>query len=127
MTSDEVVVFHTIGDCELSCYTSLYADEKAVVSADEIAKMHSWTLYRTRKAIKKLVECGLIARTSIGRPAVVSCGEYRELIYEAMPPKNGYAITKKGFESEAWKNQYDMWCRSMAEWANRNLKRGEQE
>ena len=124
MTSDEVAVFYTIGSCELSCYTSLYADEKAVVSTGEIANMHLWTKYRTRKAIKKLVERGMIERTSIGRPAIESCGEYRELVYDAMPPKNGYAITKKGFETEEWKNQYDMWCRSMEEWANGGLNDG---
>ena len=124
MTSDEVAVFYTIGSCELSCYTSLYADEKAVVSTGEIANMLLWTKCRTRKAIKKLVERGMIERTSIGRPAIESCGEYRELVFDAMPPKNGYAITKKGFESEEWKNQYDMWCRSMAEWANGGLNDG---
>lgn len=121
MTSDEVAVFYTIGSCELSCYTSTYAPKYAVVSTGEVAKMHLWTRYRTRKAIKKLVERGMIERTSIGRPAIESVGEYCELVCEAMPPKNGYAITKKGFESEAWKSQYDMWCRSMEEWANGDL------
>lgn len=118
MTSDEKAVFNTIASCETSSYTILYGPERVVVSTGEIAKMHLWTKYRTRKAIKGLVEKGLIERAICGNPAIESCGEYRELVCEAMPPKNGYAITEKGFKSGEWKDIYDMWCRSMAEWAD---------
>lgn len=118
MTSDEKAVFYSIGNCELSTYTTLYADSRTVVSTGEIAHMHLWSKYRTRKAIKKLVNRGMIERACIGRPAIESCGEYRELVCEAMPPKNGYAITEKGFKSKEWKGMYDEWCRSMEKWAN---------
>lgn len=116
--SDERAVFHCIANCEVSSYSIQYPPERVVVSTGDIAKMHGWTKYRTRKAIKGLVEKGLIERASCGNPAVESCGEYRELVYEASPPTNGYAITKQGFASEEWKDIYDMWCRSMEEWAN---------
>ena len=71
----------------------------------------------------KLVKEGLIERASCGNPAIVSYGEYTELVCEAMPPKNGFALTKKGFQSEMWKEVYDEWCKSMEEWAN--FKEGE--
>ena len=118
MTSDEKAVFHVIANCEVSSYTWSYAPEKVVVSTGEIAKMCRWTKYRVRKAIKGLVEKCLIERTSVGMLAVVSYAEYIELVCDAMPPKNGYAITKQGFQSEEWKSIYDLWCRSMEEWAN---------
>ena len=118
MTSDEKTVFHCIANCEVYSYTRQYAPDKVVVSTGEIAKMCSWTTYRVRKAIKGLVEGGFIERTSVGRPAVATYGEYVELVCEAMPPKNGYAISEQGFENEEWKSIYDLWCRSMKEWVD---------
>ncbi len=73
---------------------------------------------RTRKALHGLVAQELIERASQGQPAVESCGEYRELVCEAAPPKNGYAISKKGFESAIWKKICARWERSLAELAN---------
>ena len=116
--SDEKVVFHCIANCEISTYTTMYPPERVVVSTGDIAKMCLWSKYRTRKAINGLVEKGLIERASCGCPVVVSYGECPELICEAKPPMNGYAITKQGFKSKEWKDIYDMWCRSMEEWAN---------
>lgn len=125
MTSDEKAVFHCIANCEVSSYTWLYSDNRIVVSTGEIAKMCLWSKYRVRKAIAGLVVKGLIERASCGRPAVVSNGECPELVCEAMPPKNGYAISEQGFKSEDWKSIYDMWCRSMEEWANMPLEESE--
>ena len=115
---DEKAVFHCIANCEVSAYTIMYPPQRVVVSTGEIAKMCLWSKYRARKAIKGLVEKGLIERASCGNPAVVSCGEYAELVCESAPPKNGYAITEQGFQSEEWKSIYELWCRSMEEWAN---------
>lgn len=53
-----------------------------------------------------------------GCPAVVSCGETPELVYDAGPPINGYALTAHAFRSSAWHEAYDDWCKSMEEWAN---------
>lgn len=119
--ADERAVFHCIANCEVSSYSISYPPKRVVVSTGEIAKMCLWSKYRTRKAIKGLVEKGLIERASCGNPAVVSYGEYTELVCESAPPTNGYAITKQGFQSEEWKSIYDMWCRSMEEWANMPL------
>lgn len=123
--SDEKAVFHCIANCEISSYSTMYAPERVVVSTGDIAKKCLWSKYRTRKAIKGLVEKGLIERASCGCPAVVSYGEYTELVCEARPPMNGFAITKQGFQSEEWKNIYDMWCRSMEELANMPLDESE--
>lgn len=116
---DERAVFHCIANCEVSSYTTMYPPEKVVLSTGDIAKMCLWSKYRVRKAIKGLVEKGLIERASCGYPAVISYGEYPELVYESAPPKNGYAITKEGFRSEEWKSIYDLWRRSMEEWAEK--------
>ena len=116
--TDENIVFNCIANCEVSSYSIPYSPDRVVVSTGEIAKTVSWSKYRVRKAIKGLVEKGLIERASCGCPAVESCGEYRELVCEAMPPKNGYAITAAGFKSQDWKDVYSMWEKSMKEWAN---------
>ena len=120
--TDEKIVFHCIANCEVSSYSIQYPPDRVVVSTGEIAKMCLWSKYRVRKAIKGLVEKGLIERASCGYPAVESYGEYRELVYDAMPPKNGYAITKVGFKCEDWKDIYSEWTKSMHEWANKPIR-----
>lgn len=122
--SDEKAVFHCIANCELSSYSTMYPPERVVVSTGDIAKMVLWSKYRTRKAIHSLVDKGLIERASCGNPAIESCGEYRELVCESAPPTNGYALTKQGFQSEEWKDIYDIWCRSLEEWANKDISQG---
>lgn len=112
------VVFNVFASAEIGSYMTLYGPERAVVSAKEAAKILKWTEYRTRKAIRELVRRGWIERATCGRPAVESFGEYRELVCEAMPPLNGYAITPEGFMTDHWLLAYDEWCRSMEEWAN---------
>lgn len=124
-TNDETIVFNRIANCVVSSYSIPYPPDRVVVSTGEIAKMVSWSKYRVRKAIKGLVEKGLIERASCGCPAVESCGEYRELVYDAMPPKNGYAITAAGFQSKDWKDVYSMWTKSMEEWANEPIEENE--
>lgn len=111
-------VFLIFCNAEIGSYMTTYGPERVVVSTKEVAKSMHWTEYRTRKAIKELVSRGWIERASCGCPAVVSYGEYTELVCEAMPPKNGYAITKEGFQTELWKGAYRDWCKSMEEWAN---------
>lgn len=118
MNGDERSVFDCIGHCEVSTYTTPYPPQRCVVSVANIASLLLWTKYRVRKAIKGLVKAGFIERASCGNPSVVSYGEYAELVYEASPPTNGYAITDKGFKSEEWQGLYDAWNRSMEEWAN---------
>lgn len=119
---DETVkdrIFHHIIWCEISNYTSLYAPGKAVVSISNLLYLlGNVTKYSARQALKRLIADGLIEYTSQGCPAVMSYGEVPELVEDAAPPINGYALTKKGFETPEWKNAYKEWCKSMEEWAN---------
>lgn len=121
MTTSEAKekIFNKIINCEISLYTAMYAPDKAVVPISNIIHLiNGLTKYRARKALKELINDGLIYYTSQGCPALVSYGEYTELIDDARPPINGYALTQKGFETETWKKAYKEWEKSMEEWAN---------
>lgn len=112
-------VFLVFCQAECGSYMCTYGPERVVVSAMEVANALKWTVYRARKAIRELVSRGWIERASCGCPAVVSYGEYTELVHDAMPPKNGYAITAEGYKTDYWKMAYKEWCDSLAEWANK--------
>ena len=120
-------VFQVFCSAECGSYMCTYGPERVVVSTREVANALKWTAYRTRKAIHELVKRGWIERASCGCPAVVSCGEVPELVCEAMPPKNGYAITNRGFETDHWKVAYKEWRDGLEEWANMPLIEGEEE
>lgn len=121
LTADEKNVFNRIASCEISAYCTMYSPDRIVVSTGDLARMLKWTTYRTRKAIRGLVARGLIERASCGNPAVVSYGECPELIYDAMPPTNGFAITEQGFKCDEWRAIYTDWERSLADWANKGV------
>lgn len=116
-STDARTAFASIAGAEIGSYMTMHGPSRAVISCKSIAECNKWTLYRARKAVRELVADGLVERASCGCPAVESCGEYRELDFEAAPPLNGFALTKKGFESEMWKEIYKDWEKSMAEWA----------
>ncbi len=118
MTEAAIEVLNFIISCEISTYEHTYAPDKAVVPISDITIPLKLTKYRARKALKELRELGLIEYTSQGRPALVSYGEITELICEAQPPINGYALTKKGFESDLYKQKYAKWQKDLEEWAN---------
>lgn len=121
MTNDEVKrkIFSMLINCEISTYTALYAPDRAVVTIGNIVEsIEGLTKYKARKALKQLIVDGIICYTSQGCPAVVSHGEYKELIAEAAPPINGYALTEKGFNTNEWRQAYAQWEKSMEEWAN---------
>lgn len=120
MTDIANEVLRCLISCEISLYTTCYAPEKAVVPISNIASLLKWSKYRIRKALKELRELELIEYTSQGCPAILSYGaeSYPELLDEARPPINGYALTHKAFESELWKQCYAEWNKSMEEWAN---------
>lgn len=119
---DETVkdrIFNIIIGCEIGSYTSLYAPDRAVISISNLLYLlGDVTKYSARQALKRLIADGLIEYTSQGCPAVVSYGEVPELVADAAPPINGYALTKKGFETTEWKQAYKEWCKSMEEWAD---------
>lgn len=127
MTEDSIKVLRCIMSCEISLYTACYAPDKAVVRISDIVNLLKWTKYRARKALRELRELELIEYTSQGCPAIVSYGaeSYPELIDDAHPPINGYALTKKAFESNLWKECYSEWSKSMEEWANMPLTESE--
>ena len=112
-------IFSMLISCEISTYTTMYAPDRAVVPISNIlACVSGLTKYRARKALKELISDGVICYTSQGCPAIVSYGEYRELVADAAPPINGYCLTKKGFGTDEWKQAYRNWEKSMEEWAN---------
>ena len=112
-------ILSTLISGELSTYTSLYAMDRAVISiSNMLALNEGMTKHAAKKALKALISEGLVEYTSQGCPAIVSYGEYPELIEEARPPINGYTLAKRAFETEEWKSAYAEWCRSMEEWAN---------
>lgn len=121
MSNDEAKekIFRVLIGCQISTYISLHAPDEAVVSIGNFLHLiDGLTRYRARLALKELMADGLIEYKSQGCPAIVSSGEYAELIAESGPPINGYALTHKGYESGEYKHAYDKWCKSMEEWAN---------
>ena len=121
MTTDEAKkkILSQIISAEIVSYMCTYAPDKAVMTISNIiALVDGLTKYRARKALNSLIEDGLIEYTSQGCPAVVSFGEVPELVEDARPPINGYALTKKGFQSNEFKQAYKEWERSLAEWIN---------
>ena len=112
-------IFKTIINCQISTYTSLYAPDEAVITIGNLIDLiDGLTKYKARKALKILRDDGFICYKSQGCPAIVSYGEYAELVYDAAPPINGYALNKKAYDTEEWKTAYNDWCKSMEEWAN---------
>ena len=108
MTEFEKKVFDVIIKCEISTYTSCYAPERAVVTTNYIVKKLNSTKFKVRKVLKQLSAVGYIEYTSQGRPAIVSNTEDGyELICEALPPINGYALTESGFSTQQFRHELD--------------------
>ena len=121
MTLDEIKqkLFKHIISCEFATYESCYAPDCAVVPISTLMSFESGiSKYMMRKALKELIAEGVIEYTTQGRPAIESIGEYTELVCEAAPPINGYALTKAGFESKDYQEaseQRDRAYRRMCE------------
>ena len=92
-----------------------------VFSSKSIAESTGLSRYKTMKILHLLRDEGLIKNDCVGRPAVVSHGEYEELECEAMPPLRGFSITKKGSETDIFKQESDAYYKSLAEWANSTI------
>lgn len=121
MTTDAHEILNCLMNCETSLYTCLYAPDKAVVPISNLIYLKKWTKYRMRKALKELRQLNLVEYTSQGCPAIVSIGEYQELIAEAGPPINGYALTSKAFESDMWEEHYAEWSKGIEEWTESSM------
>lgn len=119
MNEFEESVLNTIISCEISLYTCCYAPDKAVVRIGNLAELLKCSRYKVRKALKGLMEIGYIEYTSQGMPAIESNTENGyELVSEALPPINGYALTKLGYETFQFKEAQERFNKSMEEWAN---------
>lgn len=121
LTLDEIKqkLFKHIISCELATHESCYSPGYAVVPIASLMLFESnISKYKMRKALKELIADGLLEYTSQGRPAIESIGEYTELVCEAAPPINGYALTKAGFESDEYKEASEQRIRAYREWAN---------
>lgn len=111
-------IFKTIIGCEIGLNMVLYGPEFACVPISSLLGLNpELTRSQARRAIKELINDGMIFYTSQGRPAIESGGEYRELVCEAAPPINGYALTKSGFKSAEYRAAYEDWKTSLKEWA----------
>lgn len=111
-------IFNTIIGGEIGLNMVLYGPKFACVPiSDILGLIPELKRSQARRAIKELINDGLIFYTSQGRPAIESSGEYRELVCEAAPPINGYALTKSGFKSAEYRAAYEEWKTSLEEWA----------
>ncbi len=88
-----------------------------VLPAQSIANATEMSKYKVLKILHELRDDGLVERASQGCPAQVSYGEITELICDAMPPLNGWALTAKGRETDVYKAVKDEFERGMEEWA----------
>lgn len=119
MTETAKQILETIIGCEISTYEYTYGPDEAVVTISNLLTLHKgMTKYRVRKALKEIMTEGLICYKSQGCPAIVSYGECPELICDARPPINGYALTEKGCKSNEYKEAYAKWCKSLEVWVN---------
>ena len=89
-----------------------------VVKTKYIMDRTKLSKYKVIQNIHLLREDGLVKRASMGCPAQVSRGEYEELICDAAPPVNGWALTKKGYASAEYKAAEAEYLNGLAEWAN---------
>lgn len=118
MSEFEEKVLREIISCEISLYTCCYAPGRAVVSISNLATLLKCSKYKLRKALKGLIAIGYIEFTSQGRPAIeINTENGRELICEALPPINGYALTKLGFSTSQFREAQEDFDKSMEEWA----------
>ena len=118
MSEFEEKVLKEIIACEISLYTCCYAPLQAVVSISNLAKLLKCSKYKVRKAIKSLIAIGYVKYTSQGRPAIESNTENGcELVCEALPPINGYALTKLGYSTIQFREAQESFNKSMEELA----------
>ena len=106
------VVFKKLCELEAFCLEKWVWSSKDISESIEGAKREY-----VRKALTWLRLNGLVKKACIGRPAIETFGEYRELVCEAMPPKKGWTLTDLGKESEEYKESCKAFNDSMREWA----------
>lgn len=93
--------------CRIANIVDISLYDEDVFTTSQLAEFMGISKYKTRKAIKILLDIGYIERGSVGRPAIVRGYEYPELVCEAAPPLNGFILTETGKQSEIFKEEWD--------------------
>ncbi len=112
MTAVQEKVFRKI--CELSF--NWYGVN--VFTSANLAKSIGMSRYATLKALHGLRDAGLVQNGCMGRPAIETGYEYKELVCDAMPPLRGFSLTPKALETDIYKQANRNNLQSLAEWAN---------
>lgn len=112
MTAVQEKVFYKL--CELSFN---WYDVNVFTSKD-IAGCTGISRYAALKALHGLRDAGLVQNDCMGRPAVETGYEYKELVCDAMPPLHGFSLTPKALETDIYKQADRDNLQSLAEWAN---------
>lgn len=97
--SNQYLVLKTLCRWEQNEYDFDIFSSKAIAESLEISR------YAALKALHALMHECLVERGSAGCPAVVTGGEYNELVSDAAPPVNGFRLTDKARETEMYKNE----------------------
>lgn len=120
MSEFEEKVLNTIINCEISTYACCYGPDRAVIPISNLANLLQCSKYKVRKALKSLLAIGYIEYTSQGRPAIESNTENGyELVCEALPPINGYALTELGFSTVQFRQAKERFDEALRKWAER--------
>lgn len=114
--ADREKVFRAM--CKMS--HNFYLDS-SVYTSREIAGIVEMPRCTVLKTLHELRNDGLVERASEGCPARVSYGEVVELICDAAPPINGWSLTEKARETAIYKEEAELFDKSMEEWAERAL------
>lgn len=80
-----------------------------------IAQSTGLSVYKVRNAINELRAAQLVERGCVGRPAIESGYEYKELECEAMPPLHGFSLTNKAVDTEIFKEEEQSFIKGLVD------------
>lgn len=89
-----------------------------VFSSKHLAERTGLTRYKVLQVLNIFRSEGLVDRASMGCPTQFTGGEYDEMICDAAPPINGWSLTEKGRETDAYKASKKEYLDGLAELAN---------
>lgn len=89
---------------KMLCHLITVTYETEVRTSKEIAHATNLSVYKVRKALRQLAENGYIEKYSEGCPACYDLYT-GELIYESLPPRNGWKLTEKGYQTDVYKTE----------------------
>lgn len=112
MTENAEKVFRTM------CMYAQDWNDIGVYPVRQIAQATGLSVYKVRNAINELRAAQLVERGCVGRPAIESGYEYKELECEAMPPLHGFSLTDKAVDTEIFKSEEKKMIKSLSDLAN---------